>query len=87
MAMFGAITFLPLYLQVVDGASATAAGLRMLPLVAGSLIAATISGRVLATAPRYKPYPVAGAGLLAAGLALLAVLVVAGRPARDSKSR
>ena len=35
MAMFGAITFLPLYLQVVDGASATAAGLRMLPFVTG----------------------------------------------------
>jgi EmrB/QacA subfamily drug resistance transporter len=71
MSMFGAITFLPLYLQVVDGSSATEAGLRMLPFVLGSLVASAISGRVMSTARHYKSYPVAGAGLMVAGLLLL----------------
>src|SRR4051812_49053254 len=74
MSMFGAITFLPLYLQVVDGASATEAGLRMLPFVIGSLIAATISGKVTSKAVRYKPFPVAGAALMVVGLLLLSQL-------------
>src|SRR4051794_11330784 len=74
MSMFGAITFLPLYLQVVDGASATAAGLRMLPFVVGSLLAATISGKVTSKAVRYKPFPVAGAALMVIGLLLLSQL-------------
>jgi predicted MFS family arabinose efflux permease len=74
MSMFGAITFLPLYLQVVDGASATEAGLRMLPFVIGSLIAATISGKVTSKVERYKPFPVAGAALMVAGLLMLSRL-------------
>ena len=74
MSMFGAVTFLPLYLQVVDGASATTAGLRMLPFVLGSLVAAAISGRLISTADHYKPYPVAGAGLIVAGLLLMSGL-------------
>jgi EmrB/QacA subfamily drug resistance transporter len=74
MAMFGAITFLPLYLQLVDGASATAAGLRMLPVVTGALVASAISGRLISTAERYKPYPLAGALLMATGLLLLSGL-------------
>jgi EmrB/QacA subfamily drug resistance transporter len=74
MAMFGAITFLPLYLQLVDGASATGAGLRMLPVVTGALVASAISGRLISTADRYKPYPLAGALLMAAGLLLLSGL-------------
>src|SRR5215213_5708378 len=74
MSMFGAITFLPLYLQVVDGASATEAGLRMLPFVVGSLIAATISGKVTSKAERYKPFPIAGAALMVTGLLLLSRL-------------
>jgi hypothetical protein len=74
MAMFGAITFLPLYLQVVDGASATTAGLRMLPVVIGALLASAISGRLISTAERYKPYPLAGALLMSTGLLLLSGL-------------
>jgi EmrB/QacA subfamily drug resistance transporter len=73
-AMFGAITFLPLYLQVVDGASATVAGLRMLPFVTGALLATAISGRVISKAERYKPYPIAGAGLMTGGMLLLSGL-------------
>jgi EmrB/QacA subfamily drug resistance transporter len=74
MAMFGAITFLPLYLQLVDGASATAAGLRMLPVVTGALVASAISGKLISTSDRYKPYPVAGALLMATGLLMLSGL-------------
>jgi EmrB/QacA subfamily drug resistance transporter len=80
MAMFGSITFLPLYLQVVDGASATEAGLRLLPFVVGSLLATTISGRLIARARRYKPYPAAGAVLMAIGLALLSRLGAGSSP-------
>jgi EmrB/QacA subfamily drug resistance transporter len=71
MAMFGAVTFLPLYLQIVDGASATTAGLRMLPFVVGAMLANSISGKLISKAERYKPYPVAGAGLMVAGLLVL----------------
>ena len=74
MSMFGAVMFLPLYLQVVDGASATAAGLRMLPLVTGALVAAAISGKLISNSDRYKPYPIAGALLMAAGMVLLSGL-------------
>jgi EmrB/QacA subfamily drug resistance transporter len=74
MAMFGAVTFLPLYLQIVDGASATTAGLRMLPFVVGAMLANALSGRLISKADRYKPYPVAGAGLMVAGMLLLSGL-------------
>jgi EmrB/QacA subfamily drug resistance transporter len=74
MSMFGAVTFLPLYLQIVDGASATTAGLRMLPFVVGALLANAISGRLVSTTDRYKPYPVAGGALMVAGMVLLSGL-------------
>jgi EmrB/QacA subfamily drug resistance transporter len=73
-AMFGTVTFLPLYLQVVDGASATVAGLRMLPFVVGALLASTISGRVIAKSESYKPYPIAGAAMMTVGTLLLSGL-------------
>ena len=74
VSMFGAVTFLPLYLQVVDGASATTAGLRMLPFVIGAMLANSISGKLIGKADHYKPYPVAGAGLMAGGMLLLSGL-------------
>ena len=57
MAMFGAIVFIPLFLQLVYGASPTSSGLRMLPLMAGLLVAAVVSGRVISRIGRYKPVP------------------------------
>ncbi|HEY2637731.1 MAG TPA: MDR family MFS transporter [Solirubrobacteraceae bacterium] len=75
LAMFGAVTFLPLYLQVVRGESATEAGLRLLPFVLGSLLASIISGRAVSgRAKSYKPFPVAGAALMVVGMALLSRL-------------
>jgi EmrB/QacA subfamily drug resistance transporter len=74
LGMFGAIILLPLYLQLVKGYSPTAAGLLMLPQVAGTLAGSVIAGQVTARTGRYKILPVTGAVLLVAGMALLARL-------------
>src|SRR4051812_3156405 len=76
MAMFGAIIFIPLFLQVVYGASATSAGLRMLPLMAGLLAASITSGRAISRIGRYKVFPIAGTATLAFGMYLLSRLGV-----------
>jgi EmrB/QacA subfamily drug resistance transporter len=76
MAMFGAIVFIPLYLQLVYGASPTSSGLRMLPLIAGLLVAAIASGRTISRIGRYKPFPIAGTAVLIVGMYLLSRLGV-----------
>jgi EmrB/QacA subfamily drug resistance transporter len=81
VAMFGAVTFLPLYLQVVGGASATEAGLRLLPFVAGSLLASAISGRAISRGGRYKAFPVIGAALMTLGMLMLSRLGAGTAPA------
>ena len=60
LAMFGAIVFIPLFLQLVYGVSPTSSGLRMLPLMAGLLTASIASGRVITRLGRYKAFPIAG---------------------------
>jgi EmrB/QacA subfamily drug resistance transporter len=70
-AMFGSITFLPLFLQVVKGASPTVAGLRMLPLMAGLLTTSTVSGLLITRTGRYRIFPILGTPLFTAGLYLL----------------
>jgi DNA-binding MarR family transcriptional regulator len=70
-AMFGSITFLPLFLQVVKGASPTAAGLRMLPLMAGLLTTSTLSGILISRTGRYRIFPLVGTPVLTVGLYLL----------------
>jgi EmrB/QacA subfamily drug resistance transporter len=74
MAMFGAIVFIPLYLQLVYGASPTSSGLRMLPLMAGILVAAIGSGRAISRVGRYKVFPIAGTAILVVGMFLLSRL-------------
>jgi EmrB/QacA subfamily drug resistance transporter len=76
MAMFGAIIFIPLYLQLVYGASATASGLRMLPLMIGLLVASIASGRAISRIGRYKIFPIAGTTILVVGMLLLSRLGV-----------
>ncbi len=73
-AMFGAITFLPVFLQLVDGASATSSGLNILPLMAGLLIASISSGQIISRIGRYKIFPVIGTALAAAGVFLLSTI-------------
>jgi EmrB/QacA subfamily drug resistance transporter len=70
-ALFGAITYLPTFLQVVNGASATASGLQLLPLMGGLLITSIGSGQLITRTGRYKPFPIAGTGLMVLGLFLL----------------
>ncbi|NYI87948.1 EmrB/QacA subfamily drug resistance transporter [Amycolatopsis endophytica] len=73
-AMLGGITYLPTYLQRVQGASATESGLRMLPLVVGMLLTAVVSGTVISRTGRYRLFPIAGSLVLALGLFLLSHL-------------
>jgi EmrB/QacA subfamily drug resistance transporter len=76
MAMFGAIIFIPLFLQVVYGASATGAGLRMVALMLGLLSASILSGRAITRIGRYRPFPIAGTAVLVVGMFLLSLLGV-----------
>jgi EmrB/QacA subfamily drug resistance transporter len=73
-AMLGGVTYLPTYLQYVQGQSATGSGLRMLPLVIGLLAAAMVTGQVISKTGRYKWFPVAGSVLIAGGLWLLSLM-------------
>ncbi|HEX4223178.1 MAG TPA: MDR family MFS transporter [Pseudonocardiaceae bacterium] len=73
-AMLGGITFLPTYLQYVSGTSATASGIRTLPMVAGLLITALASGQIVGTTGRYKIFPIAGTAITAVGLFLLSTM-------------
>jgi EmrB/QacA subfamily drug resistance transporter len=80
MAMFEAIVFIPLYLQLVYGASPTSSGLRLLPLMAGLLVAAIASGRAISRIGRYKIFPIAGTAILVVGMYLLSRLAVGTSP-------
>ncbi|WP_406639326.1 MDR family MFS transporter [Amycolatopsis sp. WGS_07] len=68
IGMFGAMMSLPLYLQIVKGATPTQAGLQMLPLTLGIMVASLGSGRIIARTGRYKGFAVAGLGLMAAAV-------------------
>ncbi len=76
-AMFGAITFLPLYMQDVKGVTPTISGLRLVPLMAGLLITSIGSGQLITRTGRYKPFPIVGTGVMALGLFLLSRLTAA----------
>ncbi|WP_084740330.1 DHA2 family efflux MFS transporter permease subunit [Cryptosporangium aurantiacum] len=70
-AMLGAMTFLPSYLQYVDGVSATGSGFRTLPLMAGLLIMSMVSGSVISRTGKYKVFPIVGTAVMAVGLFLM----------------
>jgi EmrB/QacA subfamily drug resistance transporter len=73
-SMFGAMIFLPLYLQTVGHASATNSGLLILPLMAGMMTASISSGRIITRTGRYKQFPVMGTALMAVALYLLSTM-------------
>ncbi|MQM27999.1 MDR family MFS transporter [Glycomyces albidus] len=73
-AMLGAMTFLPTYLQYVDGDSATVSGYRTLPMVAGMLATSIMSGSVVSRTGKYKVFPIVGTGTMAAGLYLMSTM-------------
>jgi EmrB/QacA subfamily drug resistance transporter len=70
-AMLGALTFLPTYMQFVDGVSATTSGLRTLPMVLGMLTTSMGSGVLVGRTGRYKIFPVAGTAVMAVAFFLM----------------
>ena len=68
LGMFGTIIYLPLFLQIVSGASATNSGLLMLPLMGGVLTASMASGHAITRTGRYRAFPIAGTAIAAAGM-------------------
>ncbi|RII20586.1 Multidrug resistance protein 3 [Streptomyces sp. YIM 130001] len=73
-AMLGAMTFLPTYLQYVDGDSATISGVRTLPMVVGLLAASIFSGNVVSKTGKYRIFPIVGSLVMALGLYLLSTM-------------
>jgi EmrB/QacA subfamily drug resistance transporter len=73
-ALFGSITYFPVFLQVVKGASPTSSGLQMLPMMGGLLTMSVISGQLISRTGRYKLFPVLGTGIMTGGLFLLSRL-------------
>jgi EmrB/QacA subfamily drug resistance transporter len=71
LALFGAITYLPLYLQITKGSSPTSSGLQLTPLMGGLLVTSILSGQLISRYGRYRPFPIAGTALTAVGLFLL----------------
>src|SRR5215218_5404595 len=71
LAFFAVIVFIPVFLQVVTGASATGSGLLLLPLLLASTASTMVAGRVMSATGRYKLFPVTGLALMAVGLVLL----------------
>jgi MFS family permease len=72
--MFGSIVYLPLYLQIVHGATPTSSGLELLPMVGGMLITFIVSGRLVSRTGRYKIFPIMGLAVTTIGLVFLAQL-------------
>ena len=73
-ALFGALTYLPLFQQVVRGDSPTESGLQLVPVMAGVLIGSIGSGQVITATGRYRAFPIAGTAIAAVGMLLLSRL-------------
>jgi EmrB/QacA subfamily drug resistance transporter len=76
VALFGAASYLPTFLQMVDGATATESGLLMLPMMLGVVVASVGSGQLISRTGRYKLYPLLGGAISAVGMWLLSLLKV-----------
>jgi EmrB/QacA subfamily drug resistance transporter len=73
-ALFGSVTFLPLFFQTVFRASPTGAGLRLIPLMGGLVFTSVLSGRAISRTGHYKAFPIAGTAVMTVGLLLLSRL-------------
>jgi EmrB/QacA subfamily drug resistance transporter len=73
-ALFGSVTYLPLFLQVVNGASPTGSGLQILPLMAGLLLTSIVSGQLISRTGKYRPFPIIGTAVMTIGLLLLSTM-------------
>ena len=74
IAMFGAIGYMPTYLQMATGASATVAGLLMIPMMGSLLVTSVVTGQMVSRTGRYKVLPIVGSLILGVGLALLSTV-------------
>ena len=72
--LFGSVIFLPLFLQVVSGVSATSSGLLLLPLTAGVVTGSVGSGRIISHTGRYRVWPIGGLGFASVGMFLLTLM-------------
>ncbi len=72
--LFGAVTFMPVFLQVAKGADPTLSGLQLLPLMAGLLLTSIVSGVVISRSGRYKVFPIVGSAVMTLGMYLLATV-------------
>ncbi|MGW2660602.1 MDR family MFS transporter [Nocardia tengchongensis] len=73
-ALLGAMTYLPAYLQYVEGVSATASGIRTLPLVVGLFFTSILSGNIVGKTGHYKAFPIIGCAVMAVGLYLMSTM-------------
>jgi EmrB/QacA subfamily drug resistance transporter len=72
--LFGALTYLPLFQQIVRGLSPTASGLQLLPVMGGLLVSSIVSGQIITRTGKYKAFPIAGTAVAALGMYLLSSL-------------
>ena len=73
-ALFGSVTYFPLYLQAVKGASPTTSGMQMLPMMGGMLVTSIVSGQLISRTGRYKIFPIVGTAVMTIGLYFLSRL-------------
>jgi EmrB/QacA subfamily drug resistance transporter len=78
LSLFGAVTFLPIYLQVVKGVTPSISGLMLMPMMLGMLATSVISGRIISRYGRYKLFPIIGTASMTFGLGALSLLAVEG---------
>src|SRR5262249_44894304 len=76
LSLFGAVTFLPIYLQVVKGVSPSISGLLLMPMMLGMLATSVISGRLISRFGRYKLFPILGTAIMTFGLGALSLLAI-----------
>jgi EmrB/QacA subfamily drug resistance transporter len=74
LALFGSVTYLPIFLQIVKGRSPTSSGLQLTPMMGGLLVTSIVSGRLISRFGRYKPFPVVGTAVMTVGMVLLSRL-------------
>jgi hypothetical protein len=72
--MFGALSTIPLYLQLVKGSTPTESGFQLLPMILGLMIASIVSGQLISRTGKYKIFPILGTGLMSLGFLLLTTI-------------
>jgi EmrB/QacA subfamily drug resistance transporter len=86
LALFGAVTYLPVYLQISKGRSPTSSGLQLTPMMAGVLVTSIGSGRLISRWGKYRAFPIVGTAVMTIGMVLLSRLDLASTTAYTSLS-